>query len=297
MGRPAGGNEGKKQHPGKAVLSGGISGGIEICLTYPTEYVKTQMQLYEKKGMQGPLQIAKETVRAHGALGLYRGLSSLLYFSIPKSAVRFLAFEQAKNLLMDETGKMSTGKNFTAGLIAGAVEAIAVVTPMETIKVKLIHDQLSASPKYKGFFHGIRSIASEQGLAGCYKGLTPTILKQGSNQAIRFMVYYELKKRMLGDDPHAKMSTMQSLFAGALAGGASVLGNTPVDVVKTRMQGLESHRYTSAFDCAKKIWQHEGITGFYKGTVPRLGRVCADVAIVMTLYDKINGALDTVWKT
>lgn len=31
-----------------SVVSGGIAGGIEICITFPTEYVKTQLQLDEK---------------------------------------------------------------------------------------------------------------------------------------------------------------------------------------------------------------------------------------------------------
>ena len=48
-------------------------------------------------------------------LGLYRGLSSLLYFSIPKAAVRFAAFEQFKSLLQDENGKMTPTKNFLGG--------------------------------------------------------------------------------------------------------------------------------------------------------------------------------------
>lgn len=29
-------------------LPGGLAGGIEICITFPTEYVKTQLQLDEK---------------------------------------------------------------------------------------------------------------------------------------------------------------------------------------------------------------------------------------------------------
>ena len=29
-------------------MAGGLAGGIEICITYPTEYVKTQLQLDEK---------------------------------------------------------------------------------------------------------------------------------------------------------------------------------------------------------------------------------------------------------
>jgi len=99
MGPPRSDNA-KKQHPGKAILSGAISGGIEICITYPTEYVKTQMQLYEKMGKLGPIQIAKETIRTKGVFGLYRGLSSLLYFSIPKSAVRFLGMLSAPQRCM-----------------------------------------------------------------------------------------------------------------------------------------------------------------------------------------------------
>lgn len=37
---------------------------------------------------KGPLDCAAKTVKNHGFLGLYRGLSSLLYGSIPKASVR-----------------------------------------------------------------------------------------------------------------------------------------------------------------------------------------------------------------
>ena len=73
---------------------GGITGGIEICITFPTEYVKTQLQLDEKVGAtkryKGIIDCVKQTVKQHGVLGLYRGLSVLLYGSIPKSAVRWV---------------------------------------------------------------------------------------------------------------------------------------------------------------------------------------------------------------
>lgn len=37
----------------KGVVAGGITGGIEICITFPTEYVKTQLQLDEKGKLYG----------------------------------------------------------------------------------------------------------------------------------------------------------------------------------------------------------------------------------------------------
>lgn len=36
---------------------------------------------------------------------------------------------------------------------------------------------------------------------------------------------------------------------------------------------------------------------FYKGTVPRLGRVCMDVAIVFIIYEEVVKVLNKVWKT
>jgi len=287
-----GSGEAKKVNPIKSILSGGIAGGVEICITYPTEYVKTVMQLYENQARLGVMGVVKDTVSGpYGVLGLYRGLSSLLYFSIPKSGVRFVSYEMAKNHLQDSNGHMSTGKIFLAGLTAGVAEAIFVTTVAETMKVKLIHDRLSPNPKYQGFVHGVTSIAKQQGLMGCYKGLLPTIIKQGSNQAIRFSVFMGLKNWML-DDPNGHFSIPQSVFAGVLAGAASVFGNTPIDVVKTRMQGLEASKYRSTWHCIVTIFKNEGILAFYKGTVPRLGRVCADVAIQMTLYTELMKFFD-----
>ena len=49
------------------------------------------------------------------------------------------------------------------GLGAGVSEAILAVTPMETVKVKFIHDQTQAKPRFNGFFHGLRTIIAEQG--------------------------------------------------------------------------------------------------------------------------------------
>ena len=53
---PAPSSPGEKKSLWKASLSGGITGGLEACITYPTEYIKTIQQLYpefSKKGIIG----------------------------------------------------------------------------------------------------------------------------------------------------------------------------------------------------------------------------------------------------
>lgn len=74
------------------------------------------------------------------------------------------------------------------------------------------------------------------GLKGVYQGLTPTIIKQGSNQAIRFCVMETLKDWYKGGDKNVAVPKLVIGAFGACAGAVSVFGNTPIDVIKTRMQ-------------------------------------------------------------
>lgn len=170
-------------------MSGGIAGGIEIIITYPTEYIKTMMQLYSKYSKNGLNYCIKETYTRFGLSGFYRGLTPLILVSIPLKAVRFGSNEWLRKSVFT---KKTHSHVFLAGIGAGTCEAVLVVTPAETIKVKLIHDRLAEVPKYKGLVDGVTSIIKQQGFAGTYKGLFPTIVKQGSNQGIRFLVYEDI---------------------------------------------------------------------------------------------------------
>jgi len=275
----------------QSISSGAIAGCIESIAMYPTEFVKTQLQLQSKKNPKftGPINVVTVSIREHGFLGLYRGLSSLIVGSVPKAAVRFSSFELISQPMKDANGKLSAPANFFSGLAAGASEALFVVTPMETIKTRFIHD-LNAHPdqrKYKGLIHGVAAITKDEGIAGIYKGLLPTVLKQSTNQATRFLVFGELKKWFQGADTSKPFPVMQSIFSGGVAGAVSVFVNNPLDVIKTKMQGLESKQFKSSWDCARSILTHQGPMFFYKGVSPRLVRVCGDAAISFTVYNRV----------
>ena len=47
----------------------------------------------------------------------------------------------------------------------------------------------------------------------------------------------------------------------------------------------------------KNVYIYISFHRFYKGTVPRLGRVCFDVAFVFTFYENVMKLLDCVWET
>ena len=161
------------------------------------------------------------------------------------------------NALKDEEGKLSTLRALSAGLLAGASEAILIVTPMETLKVRLIDGN-------QGLLRGTMDIVKAEGFGGIYKGVAATTMKQASNQGIRFMSYSEIINFIKGGDIDRATHPLESLFAGMSAGTLSVIGNNPIDVVKTRMQGIEASKYKNTFDCFYKTLTIDGPFGFYK---------------------------------
>lgn len=230
----------------------------------------------------GVVNVFKHTVRQSGFLGLYKGYSALLLFSVPKNYVRFSAFTLAKTNVFTRQERLHT---LGCGLLAGAAESTFVVTPQETLKTKLVHDKMQENPKYKNLFHGISTIVKEQGIGGLYKGYTATLLKQSSNQGIRFLVFADSTKflqRYIDNKPVA------DFFAGGFAGFCSTMANNPVDVIKTKMQGVHAHEYNGFLDCGNKILHEHGVMGFYHGVVPRLCRVCLDVALTFSIYGALK---------
>jgi solute carrier family 25 citrate transporter 1 len=224
------------------------------------------------------LDCAKKTVKAHGLPGLYRGAMPLVVGSSGKQAARWTAYNWAASGLRDENGKLSVGANILCGVVAGTSEAMFAVTPIETLKSRVIDDRRLGNNRYSGSMDAIRKIVAADGLGGLYRGLVPTIAKQATNQAVRFPVQYYCVQWLSGGDESKARNPLYNGVAGGFAGAVSVLLTMPQDTVKTRMQSESAKQlYTSTFDCAKQIMLKEGPMFFYSGTGPRMVRVSLDV--------------------
>jgi solute carrier family 25 (mitochondrial citrate transporter), member 1 len=189
-----------------------------------------------------------------------------------------------KKMLADDKGKLNMGQQFMAGVGAGTIEAIVAVTPMETIKTKLIQSNQTLIP-------GIKAILKESGIGGLYQGMFATVLKQGSNQGLRFM-FFNKYKDIMTDNGKSPLSPIGSLLGGMAAGCFSVLGNNPFDVVKTQMQGADAAQYKNTLDCFVKIFKEEGFAGYYKGSIPRMGRVVPGQGIIFMSFESIQDVVE-----
>ena len=303
----------KKRHPLEHFLAGGTAGLVESSCCHPLDTIKTRMQLRKQvPGRRlGPLTTAQRIVRKEGFLSLYKGLSAVYTGIVPKMSVRFMSFEQYKigfqsvgesymGLAPVEDYKFGRKVTFFAGLASGLTEAILVVTPAEVCKIRMqgqYHSMMNpeeiANRKYKNVFQTAALVVKEEGLSALYKGIVPTMLRQGCNQAVNFSMYQIFKSAWEDYSGVSELKPWQHLLLGGVSGGMGPTVNNPLDVVKTRLQKQvvipgEAPKYTGLLQACGVIAKEEGFISLWAGLSPRLMRICPGQAITFMTYEAVS---------
>lgn len=124
-----------------SVLAGGVAGGVESLVTYPFEFAKTRIQLYNDSKVRlsrNPYRIVGQLYREEGLRALYKGCGVSIVGSIGKDAVRFASFDMVKNAFRDpETGTLTPGRNLLAGMSAGVVSLTFAVLEKTRLTVQV----------------------------------------------------------------------------------------------------------------------------------------------------------------
>lgn len=191
-----------------------------------------------------------------------------------------------------------------AGLAAGVTEAVAVVTPMEVVKIRLQGQYHSMSdpmdvPKYRNAAHALFTVVREEGFGAIYRGVTLTALRQGTNQAANFTAYTELKQLLQKRQPeyaNKELPSYQTSVIGLISGAMGPLTNAPIDTIKTRLQKTPAEPGESAIsrvvNIARVMFKQEGFPALYKGITPRIMRVAPGQAVTFTVYEYLKTKLE-----
>ncbi len=274
------------------------AGVVEILITFPLEYVKTQVQLQNQDGaFRGPLDCARKTWARRGFLGFYKGLPPWLAFAIPRNVVRFQVFEETSKLLQPEDPRgLSAMKAWLAGLTAGCIESALVLTPMHAIQIKMIHDSNAAAPLFRGFFHACVEIPRREGVfRGLYAGCSATAVKGATTNSIRFAAFSQLSQYVQARTGQPRLAATESMACGGAAGALSVVVSHPIDTVKSNMQSLgAAQRYRSNLDCARQLVAKHGAAGLFKGMATRGSRVTLEVALLFSGYEQFGRYIDSL---
>jgi len=250
------------------------------------------------------MQIVRSTWKAHGITGFFQGAGAMVTGNSAKAGVRFLTYDTIQNLLRPKSSasaegakeKLGMGRSILAGFLAGAAEATLAVTPSEAVKTRMIQDSLQPNHlrKFRGPVDAVQKIVAAEGLAGLYRGLGATVLRQGANSSVRLTSYSVLKS--LQTQAGYGKSTAGTFASGAGAGLITVYLTMPFDVVKTRLQQSPSASHVAKskqniVSCAVDVVKKEGVKSLWKGTTPRLTRLIFSGGIAFTVYETVVGWL------
>ncbi|XP_048885904.1 mitochondrial glutamate carrier 1-like isoform X1 [Brienomyrus brachyistius] len=284
------------------LINGGIAGLIGVTCVFPIDLAKTRLQ-NQQNGSRLYSSMSDcliKTIRSEGYFGMYRGAAVNLTLVTPEKAIKLAANDFFRYHLSKDGQKLTLLKEMLAGCGAGTCQVI-VTTPMEMLKIQLqdagrLEAQRKLMPEAAGRSVGAKSPTAMQltrdllrskGIAGLYKGLGATLLRDVPFSIIYFPLFANLndlgKRGAEGPAPF-----YVSFISGCIAGSTAAVAVNPVDVIKTRLQSLsrgsQEDTYTGVTDCIRKILQREGPTAFLKGAYCRALVIAPLFGIAQVVY-------------
>ncbi|XP_067090793.1 mitochondrial glutamate carrier 1 [Osmerus mordax] len=285
------------------LINGGIAGLIGVTCVFPIDLAKTRLQ-NQQNGSRLYTSMSDcliKTIRSEGYFGMYRGAAVNLTLVTPEKAIKLAANDFFRQHFSKDGQKLTLLKEMLAGCGAGTCQVV-VTTPMEMLKIqlqdagriaaqrKLMPETIPAGTveaKSPTAMQLTRELLKSKGIAGLYKGLGATLLRDVPFSVIYFPLFANLnnlgKRGAEGPAPF-----YVSFISGCLAGSIAAVAVNPVDVIKTRLQSLNrgstEEAYSGVSDCISKILKNEGPSAFLKGAYCRALVIAPLFGIAQVIY-------------
>lgn len=98
-------------------------------------------------------------------------------------------------------------------------------------------------------------------------------------------------------DYHYRLTSYEKMFAGAVAGGSSVLVTYPLDLMRARLAvqretGHGSLRYENLWQAFRRMYHSHGLANFYRGIAPTLLGILPYAAISFTTFETTKAMVE-----
>ena len=255
----------------------------------------------------GPLDCFKQSFRAEGFAGLYRGISAPLFGAAIETSSLFFSYRIAQDALQATLIPLASGTSLplsalvACGAASGAFTSL-LLTPIELIKCKMQVTLSPSSLRAPGPLSIIASVFRHHGLFGLWHGQLGTLIRETGGSAAWFGSYegisalfrkYNAPSSATSSPSKTQTSlpTWQQMLAGATAGMSYNFVFFPADTIKSRMQteeiGPGGRRTFWASGAA--LWRQQGLRGLYRGCGITVARAAPSSAFIFAIYEGLRG--------
>ena len=307
-------------------VAGASAGALSKTAVAPIERVKLLMQLQKSittSGNNNPKyssawNVAQTVYIEEGLLAFWRGNTPNVLRQAGAAALNFMLMDWYKAAMRpilqatlalpskraheDRQKRRRIISSFLSGGLAGGTTT-TVLYPIEFMRTRLALDVGSENRKYpKGMRDVFLNIWKADGIRGMYQGYGIALSGVCLYRALHLGGYDACKTELL--HRRSKSSTYkghsdQTLSMGerfAVAQTVSIVAGTicyPIDSVRRRLMmqaGLKSEErlYNNSIHAFQRIFQEEGVRGFYLGIGPNLIRSFGG-ALLLVCYDVFKG--------
>jgi solute carrier family 25 phosphate transporter 23/24/25/41 len=226
---------------------------------------------------------SRDIFSAGGIKAFWRGNTVAILNQGIYSGLKAFVVKEMKRAFGD---KLHSG-GFERALTGAASGAVAqtVLYPMDFLRTRII----VYPGQYTSFWQALAKVVREEGFTGLWTGLMPTFVGAIPYEGSQFWVYDGMRSvysRQTGAE------TISPFVNSVLGGAAGVVSQTvayPFELVRRLMMLTDDngHKlYRSMGECFRKIWEKEGIPGFYKGLTFNAVRVIPFSMLQYTVYDE-----------
>ncbi|SAM08874.1 hypothetical protein [Absidia glauca] len=266
-------------------------------LGQPFEVVKTQLAANRGQSMA---QALKSIYSRGGILGFYQGLIPWAWIeaSTKGAVLLFTASE------VEYRARVAGASPFLAGIAGGmggglaqAYTTMGFCTFMKTVEVTRHKSAVKEST-----FKIAGDIFKREGIAGINKGIHAVAVRQCTNWASRFGItrfaQESIIKARYGEGPDAaKRATNLDKAMASILGGALSCWNQPIEVIRVEMQSQVKTQgrpeKMTIVKAAQWIYQNNGVKGFYRGALPRIGLGMWQTLCMVALGDHFRALFKT----
>ncbi|KAK9463111.1 mitochondrial carrier domain-containing protein [Lipomyces oligophaga] len=267
----------------KDVAAGTCGGIAQVLVGQPFDTTKVRLQSAPPGTYSGALDVIRKLITTEGPLAFYKGTLTPLVGVGACVSIQFGIFESMKRIFnsQNQPTSLSTSLTYPQYYISGVVSGVAnsfLCGPIEQVRIRLQTQTNNVPKQFTGPMDVLRQVRAQAGIAGIYRGITPTLLREGHGMGIYFLTYEYLVNKDMHDNglKRSEIPGWRLCIYGGCAGYSVWLTAYPFDVVKSRMQtdaiNPTQRQYKSTLDCFRKTYAAAGISGFFRGFVPTILR-------------------------